>query len=279
MWIKPVGLCAGLCLFVGGFAGVRAARAQETAPPKVLVIDVENLKPGKAGGAHEKTESAFVKAMVDAKWQEHYLALEALSGPPRNLFLFRYDSLAGLEQERMEQKKHPEMGAALDRAYADDGELLSSMERAIYKLREDLSHKPSSEIAKMRYMEITRVKLRVGHQPEWEEYLKMVQSGLDKADPERHLVVYQSVYGWENGGVWLLISPMKSLEDADRLAAVRDGMAKTMGEADAKHLRELAIAAVDHSQRNLFAFDPEMSYVSDEWVKADPAFWQHKEKP
>jgi hypothetical protein len=276
MLTKSVGLCAGVCLLLGGFVGPHAAKAQENSPPKILVIDVENLKPGKAGSQHEKTESAFVKAMTDAKWQENYLALEALSGPPRSLFFFRYDSLAGLEKERADERNHPELAAALDRAYADDAELLSSMERSIYKFREDLSHKPATPIAKMRYMEITRVKLRVGHQPEWEEYLKVLSSTLDKSDPERHIAVYQSAYGWENGGVWLLIIPLSSLEEADRLSAMRDSMNKTMGDADAKRFRELAAAAVDHSQRNLFAFDPEMSYVPDSWVKADPTFWQHK---
>ena len=40
--------------------------------------------------------------------------------------------------------------------------------------------------------------------------------------------------------------------------------------------RELAAAAVESSQRNLYAFDPAMSYASDEMVSADPTFWKRK---
>ena len=127
----------------------------------------------------------------------------------------------------------------------------------------------------MRYMQIIRVKLRVGHQPEWEEYLKMLRSNLDKTEPGRHIALYQSAYGWENGGLWLLITPMKSLSEVDAADANNAKFRENMGEANMKHYRELAAACIESSQRNLYAFNPEMSYVSDDWVSADP-FWKHK---
>ena len=40
------------------------------APPKVLVLYREFLKPGKQGASHEKTESAFVQAVTKAKWPQ-----------------------------------------------------------------------------------------------------------------------------------------------------------------------------------------------------------------
>jgi len=43
-----------------------------------------------------------------------------------------------------------------------------------------------------------------------------------------------------------------------------------------KRLSELESAAVESRQTNLFAFSPKMSYVPDEWVKADPDFWKPK---
>ena len=70
---------------------------------------------------------------------------------------------------------------------------------------------PGVAIATMRYMQITKVTVRPGHGGEWEEYLKMFRSNLDKAEPGRHIALYQSAYGSENGGIWLLITPMKSL--------------------------------------------------------------------
>ena len=47
------------------FAFIGSTFAQDQAalaPPKVLLIVRENLKPGKAGTTHEKSESAFVNA-------------------------------------------------------------------------------------------------------------------------------------------------------------------------------------------------------------------------
>ena len=63
---KIIGLSAALCLL---FLGSAIASAQQAAdetmtPPKVLVINREYLKPGKSGSLHEKTESAFVRAMT-----------------------------------------------------------------------------------------------------------------------------------------------------------------------------------------------------------------------
>lgn len=279
MLSKTIGMCAGLCFLIGGVSGLPAARAQETAkvppPPKVLVIDIEWLKPGRGGSGHQKTENAFILANQKAKVPIHYLALEALSGPPRSLFFFSYDSFAAMEKERQQEMSDTALTADIDRAYAEDGELLSSTARNIFTLRDDLMAEPGVAIATMRYMQITRVTVRPGHQADWEEYLKMLRSNLDKMQPGRHVALYQSAFGWENGGIWLLITPMKSLSEVDEANANSAKFIQNMGDTNMKRYRELAGLAIESSQRNLYAFNPEMSYVQDEWVTADP-FWKRK---
>jgi hypothetical protein len=280
MLSKTIGICAGLCFFIGGVSGLPAARAQETGakatpPPKVLVIDIEWLKPGKSGSAHQKTESAFIQASEKAKSAQHYLAMEALSGPPRSLFFFSYDSFAALEKQRKEEMGNAALSADIDRAYAEDGDLLSSMARNIFTLRDDLMAEPGVAIPTMRYMQIIRVTVRPGHQADWEEYLKMLRSNLDKTQPGRHIALYQSAFGWENGGIWLLITPMKSLDEVDQANANNAKFIQNMGDTNTKRYRELAGLAIESSQRNLYAFNPEMSYVQDEWATADP-FWKRK---
>jgi hypothetical protein len=245
-----------------------------TPPPKVLQIDVENLKPGKAGAAHQKTESAFVTISQGDKSAPHYLAMQSLSGPPRTLFFFSYDSFAALEKERLAEMNGPS-AAQLDSAFEADGELLNSVATSIYTYREDLSHNAPCAIATMRYMQISRITIKPGHLDEWEEYLKMFKSNLEKTDPGRHVAIYQSAYGWENGGMWLIITPMKSLDEVDSADASTAKFRENMGEANMKHYRELAGQTIASGQRNLFAFDPAMSSVQDEWVTADP-FWKHK---
>ena len=49
-----------------------------------------------------------------------------------------------------------------------------------------------------------------------------------------------------------------------------------LGEEGGKKFSELLAGAIEFSQHNLFAFSPSMSYVSDEWIKADPDFWKPK---
>ena len=49
-----------------------------------------------------------------------------------------------------------------------------------------------------------------------------------------------------------------------------------MGEEGLKKLSELEAAGISSSQSNLFQFNPRMSYVSDDWVKAAPDFWKPK---
>ena len=49
-----------------------------------------------------------------------------------------------------------------------------------------------------------------------------------------------------------------------------------MGEDGMKKLEELVGASVESSQHQLFAFNPRMSYVPDEWIKGDPDFWKPK---
>ena len=48
-----------------------------------------------------------------------------------------------------------------------------------------------------------------------------------------------------------------------------------MGEGGMKRLGELVGSSVESSSHQLFAFNPRMSYVSDEWMKADD-FWKPK---
>src|SRR5580765_3746369 len=83
---RLTGIFAGCCCLVSGL-GVVAVAQEVHGPPKVLVLPREFLKPGKGGEMHERSESAFVKAMSAAKWPVHYFGVESMSGATRALFL------------------------------------------------------------------------------------------------------------------------------------------------------------------------------------------------
>src|SRR5579864_3357221 len=104
-----------LSIFVAALAAAQEKQST-TPPPKVLVITREFVKPGRAGTAHEKTESAFVQAFSKSKWPTHYLAVDSLSGRPRSLFLTGYDSFEAWEKDTLAVQKNTGLLASLDRA-------------------------------------------------------------------------------------------------------------------------------------------------------------------
>jgi hypothetical protein len=261
------------------FSGLGIAMAQEQSegtmpPPKVLAIYREFLKPGKAGGPHEKTESAFVQAVTQAKWPEHYLAVDSLSGRPRSLFLYGYDSFAAWEKDGQAQEKNATLSAALARASLADGELLSETESSVFIFREDQSLRAPVDIAHMRYFEISIYMVRPGHAHEWDELVKLVKAAYEKI-PDAHWAMYEEAYG-QGGSEYLVFTPMKSAAEIDAGFARDKEFVANMGEDGMKKLSEMESSAVESRQSNLFMFNPKTSYPREEWIKADPDFWKPK---
>jgi len=272
-------MLALLVMLTVGKSGIAAGQDKPTAmmPPKVLVITREFTKPGKSGTQHEKTESAFVQAMTQAKWPTHYLAVESLSGKARALFLTGYDSFAAWEKDTLATEKNTTLSAALDRAWAADGELLSETDGGAFAFRKEYSLRPQADIPHMRYFEISVYQVRHGHEKDWEEIVKMVTAAYEKI-PEVHWATYAAVYGSPDN-TYVIFNPMKSAEEIDKSFAQGKEFEAAMGEVGMKKLNELSAAAIESSQTNLFAFNPRMSYVSDDWIKADPEFWKPKAAP
>ncbi len=268
------GISAGLCVLCGC---IGMAVAQEMpGPPKVLVIQREFLKPGRAGSVHEKSESAFVRAMTAAKWPTHYFGMESLSGRSRALFLMGYPSFAAWEKDNLAEQKNATLSAALDRAAMADGDLLTEFDQGVFVYREELSLRANVDIAHMRYFDISMFKVRPGHEKEWDDLVKMYKEGFEKALPDAKWAVFESAYGNDNGGLFIVINPMKSLAEVDQSFADQKKFIDSMGEEKMKKLNEMSASCIESEQSNLFQFNPKMSYPMDEWIKADPDFWKPK---
>jgi hypothetical protein len=243
-------------------------------PPKVLVVTREYTKPGKSGKAHEKTESLFVEAMKKANWPTHYLAMESLSGQSRTLFFTGYDSFEAWEKDTKATVKNSTLSAALDHAWATDGELLSETDNSALAFREEYSLHPEVDVAHTRYFEISRFQVKQGHEKDWDDLVKLVIAGYKKL-PDVHWATYYAVYGFPDT-TYIIFNPMKSASEIDRNFAQGKDFEAAMGEEGMKKLAELTAATIESSQTNLFAVNPHMSYPADEWVKGDPEFWKAK---
>jgi len=69
---------------------------------------------------------------------------------------------------------------------------------------------------------------------------------------------------------------MKSASEIDRSFITGKQVQEAMGAEGGKKAADLSAAAIETSQTNLFIFNPRISYVQDEWIKADPDFWKPK---
>jgi hypothetical protein len=271
--VKLMSSALSVCLLFGALDSSRAQNQSQgpPPPPKVLVVFREFLKPGKAGMTHEKAESAFVQAYTSAKWPTHYLAADSLSGKPRSLFFTGYDSFEAWEKDAQAVQKNAALSGMLQQASASDGDLLSDVDGGTLAFREQYSLRPRSDIPHMRYFEISRFHVRSGHERDWDTLVKMVMAAFDKI-PDAHWATYEAVYG-SQGGTFLVFTPMKSAADIDRSFAQGKQFEVAMGEEGMRKFAELSAAAIESTESNLFIFNPRMSYVSEDWVKADPNFW------
>lgn len=250
--------------------------AQETmATPKVLQITREFTKPGKAGAVHDKAESAFVQAMARAKWPTHYVGMTSLSGKQRALFLTWYDSFDGWEKDNAGIAKNAALSAELDRASLNDGELLDSLDQGVFLFNEEMSLRPKKELSHMRFLEILSFHVRPGHGNEWRELVKLYKDNFEKSVPDAHWGTYEEMFGGDSG-TYLVLIARENLAEIDKGFADDEKFASALGPDGLKKLSELEAACVESSQQQIFAFNAHMSYVPDDWAKADPDFWKPK---
>lgn len=255
-------------LFVATAVLAAAQDATPPPPPKVLVIQREYLKPGKAGAIHAKSEGAFIKASTDAKWPTHYIAMDSMSGPTRALFMFGYDSFEAYGKDQEAQAKNADYAAAIDAATLADGELLERYDSQIFLYHPEMSLHASVEVPHERYWEFMLFHIKAGHDKEWADLAKLYVDGFAKTD--QHWATYESQYGENNGGLWAVINPMRSLAEVDKGMTNGAAFAAALGPAGMKRVAELSAACIDSVQINLFVVNAKESYVDAAWSTAAP---------
>ena len=258
------------------FAQMSAAEMMN--PPKVLVIIREVVKPGKAA-AHEKWEAGWPRAFSKADWGVHYLAASAMTGESRVLFITGYDSLAAWESDISAQDKNAALSAEEKMLSEKDGDYLTATRTAVFTFMPELSYQPAVAMGGMRYLVITSLQLKPGHNDRFAEVRKMVRAAHEKASLSDHYAVYSSSAGVPNNE-YLIIVPVKSLAEQDQFPMVHGQAYKdAMGEENQKKMTEFSTQAVESSETQIFAFSPKMSYPSKEWINADPQYWMPKATP
>ena len=244
-------------------------------PPKVLLLEREYIKPGKSGAAHDRTESAYVQAMIRAKAPTHYIAVNSLTGRSRALYLTGYDSFAAWEKDNEFLSKTPGLAADMDRAAEADGALLDEFAQMVYTYREDLSYRASGDLSHVRYLEAAVFHGKAGKGKELEELVKLYIDLNKKAGTNANWATYELAYGG-NAGTYILFSGDKSLADIDSGYGDEKKIGAILTDEDKRKIRELRAAALENEEDQLLAINPKQSYVPEAWIKADPEFWKPK---
>ncbi|HTW61545.1 MAG TPA: hypothetical protein VMD55_07015 [Terracidiphilus sp.] len=263
-----------LGLFLAAAGSCLAAAQDASGPPKVLQIDREFIKPGKAGALHDRSEGNFVQAMERAKWPTHYVALNSMSGKSRALYLIGYSSFADIQKDGDAMDKNPALGAELDRLNVADGELLDAYDQFLLTYDEDDSYRAHSDLSHDRFIEVSSYHVRPGHRSEWKEIVKMVIAAHQKAGTSAHWATYELAYGGDEE--YVILSGDKGLAEIDQGFAEGKQFNEAMGEEGMKKLSDLVSSAIESSDSELFAINPRQSYPPEDWVKANPDFWKPK---
>jgi hypothetical protein len=272
---RTIAAIAFSSIFIGSALVGAAQDTTPPPPPKVLVIQREYLKPGKSGAIHVKSEGNFIKANTDAKWPTHYIAMDSLSGPTRALYMFAYDSLDAFGKDQEATAANAKLSAAIDAASLSDGELLTRYDSSTFVYHPEMSLHASVDVPHQRYWEFTLFTIKVGHEKEWNDLVKIYTDGF-KDVPDAHWAVYESNYGENNGGEWAVITPMRSLAEVDKGFDNGKAFFDRLGDLGGQHVAELAAHCIESSQKNLFVVNAKESYVDADWAKSAPEIYgQH----
>ena len=272
--LNPILLGLSLAVCSGLPAAAQDASQATVSAPKYMEITVEYTKPGKGGMAHDKTESAFVQAMTKANFPIHYVAFNSMSGQARAIYLAHFDSFDAL-QKANKAFDNPASMAEFERFNVADGELLESTKQLIFSYRPDLSYHSKTPTPQVRYLEARILHVRPGHGKEFDDLVKMWMAAADKAGSSDHWGAYRMEYG-DQLGSYVFLTGDNSMADIDQSYAEEPKFTAALTDEDKKKMRELRAAAIDTDRYELYSVNPVQSYVSEDWIKADPEFWKPK---
>src|SRR5208282_5066122 len=156
-------------------AGSPAAHAQTPAvpPPNILNIETVNIKPY-ADEPYDKVASEYPALSEHLKDPTHVLAMEALTGAPRAIYLTGYDSYEALQKNEEWLLGDAAAGAKFDALDAREAPYISEVHYTIWHYRPDLSNNvAAADIPHSHYWEVIIFHMRPGHVEQFEESTKL----------------------------------------------------------------------------------------------------------
>jgi len=263
---------------ISAFSQVFAQTPAMHGPPPVVLIVREDIKPGMMG-THNRHSAEFAGIFNKLQTPNHRIALVPVAGSENEvIYLTGAGTFAELEgmQKATDDKLAAvggNMKADLDRLDKEAPALHAGMRDMLAVLRPEYGYGPAVDLPTMRYMAVTTVRLRPGQEDQYAELLKLQKAARDKAKAELHVAAFQVIAGTPNTTL-MFFRPMKSLAEYDLRIGPR--VREAMSEDQQKRVDKLAAESIVFTETSVYAFSPQMSYVSKEMIAGDPAFWNRK---
>jgi hypothetical protein len=247
--------------------------AQAPAPARVMVIQRELVKPGK-GIAHYKLETAWSRALEAAKNPTNFIAMTTMSGANEVWWLTSYASNADWQKMNEASEGSPALTAVFDKYVPLEADLLANSFTMTATMREDLSYSNGTPLPSLRYLNVTRVVVRIGHNDEFVEARKIIKAAHEQAKAADGFAVYQ-VQSGAPVGTYLIFRGLKSLAELDVNPHGPAYDAAIGGPEGQKKLNAMLMSYEASSDVTRFQLSQAMSSPSKAWTDADP-FWKPK---
>jgi hypothetical protein len=268
-----------ITLLASGFSQVNAQPPNRMAPPPVLLIVREDIKPGKMP-AHNIHSASFARIFRQLQTPSYRIAMVPVAGSENEvIYITPLDTFKEMEETGRETDKrmsgvNGSTKSELDRLDKEAPDLHAGMRDMFAVYRPELSYDAGVTLPQMRYFAITTVRVRPGQEDQYAEYVRnLTNVARAKAKVELHVAAFQVIAGSPTT-TYMFFRPMKSLAEYDLKVGTR--VRDAMSEDQRKKADKLAGETVVFSETSVYAFNPQMSYVPKEFVAADPTFWTPK---
>jgi hypothetical protein len=268
-------LMTGLTLSLVSIAHAQHEAGQAQGPSKYLFLSNVELKPG-LENTYAKAQGDQVQAMRAAKAPSHFIGMWSITGADHVLYLHGFDTFANAQKEHEATYAMPKLVEALNTSNAAQAAQIMTEHDSIYSFEKDLSLNTNLDLSKMRFMRIILFHVRSGHDDDFRRIAKQFVKGYQSSVPDARWAMFQKMYGVGSDNTYILATPMESLAFVDGLDAGNKKFTETVGEEQVQMLFKSLDVALESSESDLFAFDPQLSYAPDSWLSSSPDFWGKK---
>ncbi len=259
--------------FACGVPAVLSGQGQglPTSQPALITIVREQVKVGRTA-EHARIEAGWPAAFGRANSPDYYLAMVSLTGQPEAWYVIPTASNAAYGEQMKRYDSDPVTTAELERLSRADAEVLEGTRTIQATARPDLSRGAYPDLSKQRFWEISLVRVRPGHEADFDAAVKAYMAAADRAGSGNQWRTYQVIAGMPVP-TYILFASVADYATFDQMFA--DGM-KTFQSAspvEQAAIMKFSADATTSWENNRFRLDPKQSYVSKETRATDPAFW------